>query len=314
MNIKKYEELINLVINENEEQARELFHEIVVEKSREIFESIMAEEMEEGMVGEVGDLMDEINAEEEGMSDGDEEIDFDLEDDDSEDEDFEQDMDMDMDMDSDDTENDEVEDAVIRIEDKLDQLMAEFEDIMGGDEDEDFEEVDAEEMNEGRPAHEIAYGKLPPVPKTREQASAYLKKLRDEFHDEFGDDDWLSPEDEYDIRKERGLLPTNEAVELQKVSVTHGDNGSYTKSPVTFNSGKAGMDSRPVNFGGTDEKGRPAPTPKDLKGAGSFKNSPGQKSQDLSAAPKPKFGDNGSNTKSPVAESRKRAPTRKPTR
>jgi len=36
MDIKKYEELINLVINENEEQARELFHEIVVEKSREI--------------------------------------------------------------------------------------------------------------------------------------------------------------------------------------------------------------------------------------------------------------------------------------
>jgi len=34
MDIKKYEELINLVINENEEQARELFHEIVVEKGR----------------------------------------------------------------------------------------------------------------------------------------------------------------------------------------------------------------------------------------------------------------------------------------
>jgi len=327
MNIKKYEELINLVINENEEQARELFHEIVVEKSREIFESIMAEEMEEGMVGEVSDLMDEINAEEEGMSDGDEEIDFDLEDDDSEDEDFEQDMDMDMD--SDDTENDEVEDAVIRIEDKLDQLMAEFEDIMGGDE--DFEEVDAEEMNEGRhdtgghpqstPAEikarlDRAYGRnLPPLPKepkSREEASAYMRKLAGEFNDEFGD--FNMSDDELDaLRRERGI-PTNEAVQLQKVPVTHGDNGSYTKSPVTFNSGKAGMDSRPVNFGGTDEKGRPAPTPKDLKGAGSFKNSPGQKSQDLSAAPKPKFGDNGSNTKSPVAESRKRAPTRRPTR
>jgi hypothetical protein len=308
MNIKKYEELINLVINENEDQARELFHEIVVEKSREIFESIMADEMEEGMGGEVGDLMDEINAEEEGMSDGDEEIDFDLEDDDSEGEDFE-DMDMDMDMD-DDAENDEVEDAVIRIEDKLDQLMAEFEDIMGGDEDEDedFEDVDAEEIDEAR-----AYGKLPPGPKSRSEAEAYMRRLGKEFKDEFGDFEGMLPQDELDIRRERGL-PTNEAVELQKVPVTHGDNGSYTKSPVTFNSGKTGMDSRPVNFGGTDEKGRPAPTPKDLKGAGSFKNSPGQKSQDLSAAPKPKFGDNGSNTKSPVAESRKRAPTRKPTR
>ena len=70
MDNKKFEQLIDLIINENEEQARELFHEIVVEKSREIYESIMDEEMmgdmDEGMGGQVGDLMDEINAEEAG--------------------------------------------------------------------------------------------------------------------------------------------------------------------------------------------------------------------------------------------------------
>ena len=69
MDNKKFEQLIDLIINENEDKAKELFHEIVVEKSREIYESIMDEEMmdEEGsMVGEVGDLMDEISAEESG--------------------------------------------------------------------------------------------------------------------------------------------------------------------------------------------------------------------------------------------------------
>ena len=45
MDNRKFEKLIDLIINENEEQARELFHEIVVEKSREIYESIMEEEM-----------------------------------------------------------------------------------------------------------------------------------------------------------------------------------------------------------------------------------------------------------------------------
>ena len=44
MDIKKFEKLIDLVINEDKERADELFHEICVEKSREIFESILAED------------------------------------------------------------------------------------------------------------------------------------------------------------------------------------------------------------------------------------------------------------------------------
>jgi hypothetical protein len=42
----------------------------------------------------------------------------------------------------DDEDHDAVEDAVIRIEDKLDQLMAEFEEIMGGGDDESDSEFD----------------------------------------------------------------------------------------------------------------------------------------------------------------------------
>ena len=128
MEIKKFDKLIDLIINENEEQAKDLFHDIVVEKSREIYETIMAEEMmdddlEEGMGGQVGDLADEITAEESGISEEEDEMDIDSEEI------------FDIDGDDESEAGDEVEDAVIRIEDKLDDLMAEFEAIMGQDDD-----------------------------------------------------------------------------------------------------------------------------------------------------------------------------------
>ena len=44
MDIKKFEKLIDLVINEDNERANELFHEICVEKSREIYENILSED------------------------------------------------------------------------------------------------------------------------------------------------------------------------------------------------------------------------------------------------------------------------------
>jgi len=43
----KFEELLDLLINEEHEKANELFHEIVVEKSRSIYENLIAEEEDE---------------------------------------------------------------------------------------------------------------------------------------------------------------------------------------------------------------------------------------------------------------------------
>ena len=270
MDINKFKRLMDLVINEDHDQARELFHEITVEKSREIFESQMFEDdmededLDEGMGGQVGDLLDEINAEEEGMTEEDE---SDIEFDDEAEEDGEN-FTHDLEADHDD-EGDENEDAIIRIEDKLDQLMAEFEDIMGGGAEEDF---GGEE--------EVEFG------------------AEEDFGDEEDDEAMM------------------EAVQLQKISVTHGDNGVQTKSPVTFNSGKAGMDSSPVNFSGGAESHPTGPKgpsnayskgETSVKGAGSFKNAPGQKSQDLTAAPKAVSKDGSANDKSPVAESRRSA-------
>jgi hypothetical protein len=42
--MSKFEKLLDLLVNENKDDAEKLFHEIVVEKSREIYEGILAED------------------------------------------------------------------------------------------------------------------------------------------------------------------------------------------------------------------------------------------------------------------------------
>ena len=235
MDNKKFEKLIDLIINENEEQARELFHDIVVEKSREIYESIMDEEMmgEGGMVGQVGDLMDEINAEEAGgMTEDDEEMDFGADD-------GEGDAEV-IDIDADDVGDEEggaeVEDAVIRIEDKLDQLMAEFEEIMGGD-------AGADDMGDDAGDEE-------------------------DFGDEEGGEEEMmeASDDEEDDSEDDLEESVMEAVQLKQVGGSTynsygkmGDNGAQTKSPGLQNSGQAGMDSKPVKFSGASESNPTGP-------------------------------------------------------
>jgi hypothetical protein len=83
-----------------------------LKKAREIYEDIMNDEMDEGMVA-VGQMMDEISAEEEGMTkkkmkltltmNGDEDI-------------------IDIDSGDDEQHDEESEDRLVSIEDKLDQL------------------------------------------------------------------------------------------------------------------------------------------------------------------------------------------------
>jgi hypothetical protein len=42
--MNKFEQLLDLIVNEEKEKAEELFHEIFVEKSRSIYETLIAEE------------------------------------------------------------------------------------------------------------------------------------------------------------------------------------------------------------------------------------------------------------------------------
>lgn len=265
MENKKFEQLIDLIINEQEDRAKELFHEIVVEKSREIYESIMDEEMmdteESSMVGEVGDLMDEISAEESGdVVEAEDEADIDFDDEAEEAGD-----DLTGDLEAGHDEGSVDKEDLGDIKDKLDDLMAEFEALMSGDADMggDEEEVEGDE-------EEVAIS-------------------------------------EDDMEEE-----VMEAVQLQKVSVTHGDDGAQKKSPVAANAGAKGMDSKPVKFSGASESvpnGPKGPSNEyskkegDLPGAGSFKNVPGGKAKvDLTAAPKPVTKDGSANSKSIVAK------------
>ncbi len=277
MDNKKFEQLIDLIINENEEQARALFHDIVVEKSREIYESIMDEEYSQD---QVGNLVDEIDAEEQGMTEEEDEF-ADIE---SDGEGEEVEMGADEFGDEEGGEE-ELEDRVVDLEDKLDELMAEFEEMMAGEEGGDMGGDDMGDMG------------------------------GDDMGDEMmeSEEDDLEESEEVDEDAEETL---EESAQLQAVkNPVHGDNGQNAKSVVSKGPKVGGNGAKAVNFSGESTTGGTQggllnPTTKDLKGAGSFKNAPGQKGQDLTAAPKPKHGDNGSNTKSITSESRKTAKKR----
>jgi hypothetical protein len=285
MDNKKFEKLIDLIINENEEQARELFHDIVVEKSREIYESIMADEqVEESDM--VGDLMDEISSEEAGgMSEGEDEDEFDDIEVDTDDEMTDLDSEMDGDL----------EDRVVDLEDKLDQLMAEFEELMG---DEEMSGMDQEggmrgDMEMGDDDEEL-----------RMMESSDDEEDEEEVTEAKDDDE----EDEEDTLEE--------SVQLQKVAAPkHGDNGVNTKSVALSGGPKVKTGASPANLnkgfqdsgkGGT-QGGLANPTSKDMKGASSWKNAPGIKGAKTETAPKPQHGkgSEGQNNKSIVGESKK---------
>ena len=88
--MNKYEKLIEYIINENEQKARELFHEIVVEKSRDIYESLMDEEQMGETLGGNGpeELANEIQGDHTGgIAEEEDEDEFTLDGEDSEDED-----------------------------------------------------------------------------------------------------------------------------------------------------------------------------------------------------------------------------------
>ena len=63
----KFEQLIEFVINDEEAKAKELFHDIVVEKSREIYENLMDESEEVDA--------DELDAEDDAEDDNEDEED-----------------------------------------------------------------------------------------------------------------------------------------------------------------------------------------------------------------------------------------------
>ena len=139
--MNKYEKLIEYIVNDEQDKARALFHDIVVEKSRNIYESLMDEEQyDEGMGGNaVEDMVDEVSADEEGMQEAEDEMD-DMGGDEigTDDDDMGGDDMGDMpDMDGGEGEGD-LEDRVMDLESALDELKAEFDALMSDEEGDDM--------------------------------------------------------------------------------------------------------------------------------------------------------------------------------
>jgi len=127
--MNKYEQLIEHIINDETDKARELFHTIVVEKSRDIYESLI-DEQDLGEVGgnEVEGLVNDIQMDEVGISE-------------EEDEEGSEEGAMDAEEmpGEEGHEEAEIEDRVVDLEDALEELKAEFDALMAGEEHEEHE-------------------------------------------------------------------------------------------------------------------------------------------------------------------------------
>ena len=101
----QFEAMLEALINEDQETAKEIFHNIVVAKSREIYEELLSEDFEPGDTG--NPYAQEAFGEEEPADDED---DMDSEEDD---------------MDSEEEPEGDIEDRVMDLEDALEDLKAE---------------------------------------------------------------------------------------------------------------------------------------------------------------------------------------------
>jgi len=238
----KFEQLIEYVINDEEQKAQELFHDIVVEKSREIYESLMQEEAEEEL--------DEAKHDEEELDEakeGEEELDEAKHDEEELDEGMDNMEEMGGDaaekfMDEVEVEEqgmmeeeggEDLEDRVVDLEDKLDELMAEFEALMG-DEDKAHGDGDMGDADMGGDALEV--------------------DDTEEFSDQ-GEEE--GEEEEFELAEGLELKAAPKPVTSEEGSVNK-------HNVVAANSGAKGAVAKPVHTTGGEEKGRAAPAAKDV--------------------------------------------------
>jgi hypothetical protein len=281
--MNKYEQLIEHIINDEEDRARALFHEIVVEKSRDIYESLMDEEYSQDDMGgsPVNRMVDEITGDETGgMQEGEDDPEMDMDD-------MSPMGNMD-DMEPEMGDEGDLEQKVMDLEAELEAIKAEFEVLRGDDEG----DMDMEPMGD----------------------------MGDEEDEEEEEDEESMMEEEssesvYESRQRRPLQKT--AVDLmreyvEKISTpsntegqpagtsTGGDHASVNTQSIV--AGKNDMGGTAKNLAqGTSESapdGTSAPkkgTVKDVKDASNWENKPGANAgKAFSNKPKPKTGEEGS--------------------
>ena len=156
----KFEQMLEHLINEESDKAKELFHQLVVEKSREIYENILSEdftteeadEEELDEAAEDDEELEEAAEEDEDMEEsfgfaeaGDEEDSGDIGGDAGDD--FVDDIDASDEGDEEGMGGEgDIEDRVVDLEDALDDLRAEFEALMGDEEGGGMDDMGGDDM------------------------------------------------------------------------------------------------------------------------------------------------------------------------
>ena len=259
--MNKYEQLIEHIINDETDKARELFHTIVVEKSRDIYENLI-DEQDLGEVGgnQVEDLVDEITIDEQGMT---------------EEEESEEGADEAPAMDAEEMpseeghEEAEIEDRVVDLEDALDELKAEFDALMAGEESEEEAMPGIHGDNGADEMEGMMY--------QEEQSEFFEAKDEDEEDKEDEDAEEKEVVKEYvekvaapSNKTEGGEVGKGGSANVNKASTVAGKNDMGGSSA---NIAKGGAEANPD---GTSPKATVKPKG-ELKGAGSYENVPGAK-------------------------------------
>ena len=273
----KFEQLIEFIINDEEDKAKELFHEVVVEKSREIYENLMADEE----VAEEEVTEDEAIEEEAVEESTDEEVSEDAVEESIEEEitdetelggDAADDLVDEIEADEEGLalegeEEEDLEDRVVDLEDKLDELMAEFEELMA---DQDGEAPEEEMPMGDEEGEEEVVGD-----EEEEEVEMPMESEEEVAEEEVAEEEQV-----------------DEAVSLKPAKADNKDHATNKKSPVPANGGAKEKlaDAHPAS--NAAEKGRPAPTAKELP-HGTTEPNPGP----ATAAEK---ADKAENKKSPV--------------
>ena len=147
----KLEQVLEMLVNEENDKASELLHDVFVEKAKNIYAELVEadESVEEDVTEDFGgdpeqDLADDISADGEEI-----EAEEMFSEEDMDDAEAEEDLAADMDVEAE--EGGDVEAAMMNVEDALDELKAAFADMIGGDAEEEGEEEgegeeEAEEM------------------------------------------------------------------------------------------------------------------------------------------------------------------------
>ena len=259
--MNKYEQLIEHIINDETDKARELFHTIVVEKSRDIYENLIDEQdLDEVGGNQVEDLVDEITIDEQGMT---------------EEEESEEGADEAPAMDAEEMPSEEeqgeaeIEDRVVDLEDALDELKAEFDALMAGEEHE-------EEMMPGMHGDKDA-DEMEGMMYQEEQSEFFEAKDEDEEDKEDEDAEEKEVVKEYvekvaapSNKTEGGEVGKGGSANVNKASTVAGKNDMGGSSA---NIAKGGAEANPD---GTSPKATVKPKG-ELKGAGSYENVPGAK-------------------------------------